>query len=196
MPSALIPFCSYGTDMEAVGRELANFSFPVCDAFQPTLHLGRVCYELQLNPKLKSKEGINGGLMLLIDKNTERSIELEDASPQTENIRKKIRFSQDQRRSSAEIYIPTLSPLLLSEPGEYRLASLKLMTGTKSFTNLPHDVTKCYDGDFEACKNSKLRKASLRECGCMPWALKNFTDKVDLKPDWNIFFNLSGNSLL
>ena len=72
---------------------------------------------------------------------------------------------------------------VLRELPVLRLASLKLMTGTKSFTNLPHDVTKCYDGDFEACKNSKLRKASLRECGCMPWALKNFTDKVDLKPD-------------
>ena len=183
MPSALIPFCSYGTDMEVVGREFANFSFPVCDAFQPTLHIGRVCYKLQLNPKLTTKEGINGGLMLLIDKNTERSIELEHVSTEFESVRKQIRFSQHQRRSSAEIYIPTLAPLILSEPGEYRLASLKLMTGTKSFTKLPHDVTKCYDGDFEACKNSKLRKASLRECGCMPWALKNFTDKVDLKPD-------------
>ena len=130
----------------------------------------------------KKKEWINGGLMLLIDKNTERSIELEHVSTEFESVRKQIRFSQHQRRSSAEIYIPTLAPLILSEPGEYRLASLKLMTGTKSFTKLPHDVTKCYDGDFEACKNSKLRKASLRECGCMPWALKNFTDKVDLKP--------------
>ena len=94
-------------------------------------------------------------------------------------MRKKMSFSKPARKGSAEVYISTLAPLTFSHPGEYRLNSLKKMTGTASFTMLPHRVTNCYDGNFEDCKNSRLLKTTLKECGCVPWALKNFTQKVN-----------------
>ena len=167
--------------MEAVGKEFANFSFPICDSFEATLHQGRICYKLHLDSELKSKEGLDGGLMLLVDSNSERSVELPDVSPGSERIRKQISFTKPVPEGSAEIYISTLAPITFAQPGEYRLSSLKKMTGTESFTMLPHRVTNCYDGDFEACKNSRLLKASFKECGCVPWALKNFTQEVNCK---------------
>ena len=165
--------------MEAVGRDFGNFSFPICDSFKATLHQGKVCYNLHLDSQVKSKEGMDGGLMLLVDTNSERSVELPDLSPRSGGrIRKKVSFSKPVREDSAEVYISTLAPLTFSQPGEYRFNSLKKMTGTDSFTMLPHRVTNCYDGNLEDCKNSRLLKASLTECGCVPWALKNFTKKV------------------
>ena len=34
-PSAFIPFCSFGGNMEVLGKPTSNFSFPVCDVFYP-----------------------------------------------------------------------------------------------------------------------------------------------------------------
>ena len=34
-PSAFIPFCAWGGDMEALGTRVPNFSLPVCSAFRP-----------------------------------------------------------------------------------------------------------------------------------------------------------------
>ena len=66
--------------MEAVGKDYGNFSFPICDSFTAIFHLGQMCYKLNLDRQLKSKEGMDGGLMLLIDTNIERSVKLPDAS--------------------------------------------------------------------------------------------------------------------
>ena len=181
MPSALIPFCSYGSDMEVVGKDFGNFSFPICDSFKATLHQGRVCYKLSLDPQLKSKDGMEGGLMLVVDTNPERSVELPDASPGSARIRKQVRFMKPVQKGSAEVYISTMAPLTFSQPGEYRLYSLKKMTGTESFTMLSHSVTKCSDRSFEECKDSRSMKSSLKECGCLPWALKGVTLQVNHK---------------
>ena len=34
-PSAFIPFCSFGSNMDVLGKPTSNFSFPVCDVFYP-----------------------------------------------------------------------------------------------------------------------------------------------------------------
>ena len=34
-PSAFIPFCAWGGDMEVLGTRVTNFSVPVCSAFRP-----------------------------------------------------------------------------------------------------------------------------------------------------------------
>ena len=43
-PSAFIPFCDYNGDMLAVGEHMDNFSFPVCNAFTPSVIDGQLCY--------------------------------------------------------------------------------------------------------------------------------------------------------
>ena len=121
--------------MEAIGQDFGNFSFPICDSFKATLHQGRVCYKLHLDPQLKSKEGMEGGLMLLVDTNPERSVELPDVIPESERIKKHVSFMKPVQKGSAEVYISTMAPHTFSQPGEYRLNSLKKMTGTESFTS-------------------------------------------------------------
>ena len=78
-PSALIPFCAYQTNLESLGTSIANLSFPVCTAFRPFLLQGQLCYSLDLkNTSMKGdsklKQGIEGGIMVIIDPNSERSI--------------------------------------------------------------------------------------------------------------------------
>ena len=78
-PSALIPFCAYQTNLEPLGTSIANLSFPVCTAFRPFLLQGQLCYSLDLkNTSMKGdsklKQGIEGGIMVIIDPNSERSI--------------------------------------------------------------------------------------------------------------------------
>ena len=88
--------------MEAVGKDFGNFSFPICNSFKATLHQGKVCYNLHLDSQVKSKEGMDGGLMLLVDTNSERSVELPDLSPRSGGrIRKKVSFSKPVREDSA-----------------------------------------------------------------------------------------------
>ena len=49
-PSAFIPFCSFGGDMNIVGRKNDGFKVPVCAAFEERVYgVGRVCYHLNVN---------------------------------------------------------------------------------------------------------------------------------------------------
>ena len=45
--SAFIPFCAYQTDLLSLGKYIAGFELPVCNAFFPTVHRGRLCYTAQ-----------------------------------------------------------------------------------------------------------------------------------------------------
>ena len=72
-PSAFIPFCEYNGDMLSVGEHIDNFSFPVCNAFRPTLIEGQLCYQFDRNNLggnlTSSKEPY---LMFLMDTNDDR----------------------------------------------------------------------------------------------------------------------------
>ena len=172
MPSALIPFCAYGTDMEGVGKISNNFSFPVCNSFKPTLHRGRVCYKLQLDSNQRTKQGIEGGLTLMIDRNGERSLN-SLKSKKIHREKKSIRLIERVDDGSAEVYLPTLAPHTFSEPGKYYLGSLKKMTGTENFLKFPLSIKNCYESSIENCENAKLLKASKKECSCLHWILKD-----------------------
>ena len=181
MPSALIPFCAYGTDMRSVGRTSSNFSFPVCNSFKPTLHKGRVCYKLGLGSGLRTRQGIAGGLTLMIDRNRERSVHGSE-SKKSRDKRTSIRLIELADDDSAEVYLPMLASHTFSRPGKYFLTSLKKMTGTGSFLNFPLHIKDCHEGSFEDCQNAKLLEASQKECGCLPWILKDvIKQKVGLK---------------
>ena len=172
LPSALIPFCAYGTDMEVVGKISSHFSFPVCNAFKPTLHKGRVCYKLELDHTATTKEGISGGLTLMIDRNRERSVQIL-GSKKSKVKKARISLMELSEENSAELYLPTLAPHTFSQPGKYILSSLKKMTSTESFLKLPKEITNCQKRKFEDCDNAKLLEASKLECGCLPWSIKD-----------------------
>ena len=65
MPSALIPFCSFNSVMK--GKSWPNMSFPVCDLFDPVVHEGRLCYQMDMAEKMPKEKIVQGdGLTLLI----------------------------------------------------------------------------------------------------------------------------------
>ena len=70
MPSALIPFCSFGDNLGDVIRE--DFSLPICTMFQPTILDGQQCY--QPKDDLFGGQGQDQGFSLVIDINFERSV--------------------------------------------------------------------------------------------------------------------------
>ena len=72
-PSALIPFCSFNSDIK--GKVMSKFSFPVCDLFDPVVLDGKLCYQMDMAKKLPKENTVQGnGLVLIIDANKERSV--------------------------------------------------------------------------------------------------------------------------
>ena len=167
----------FGTDMKAVGTKSYNFTFPVCNSFKPTLLRGRVCYKLELDPTLKTREGIEGGLTLMIDRNRERSVQSTKKNKTLKTEKTSLRLIKRVDKGSAEIYLPMLAPLTFSQPGQYSLFSMKKMSGTEGFLKLHHTITKCSEDKREDCENSGYLEASRKECGCLPWTLKEFTER-------------------
>ena len=56
------------------------------------------------------------------------------------------------------------------------LFSMKKMIGTEGFLKLHHTITKCSEDKREDCENSRYLEASRKECGCLPWTLKDVTE--------------------
>ena len=169
-PSAFVPFCSYQTESNVLGQsrpELKNLT--VCDKFEPTILEGQLCYSLDIanivNKSTGTRTGRTNGLRILVDPNPFR-------------LNVSNRMNPDDQSPDFKVYVHTLAQHTAYGAGAFAMSALKRMTGTESFTMLPHDVTKCYNGDFESCKNSRLLKASLKECGCLPWTLKDFKKEV------------------
>ena len=76
-PSAFIPFCSLGGDLEILGRKSPSFSVPVCAAFREKMVGGQLCYEAQLGSYGSEggwREALQEGLSLVIDTNQEYDV--------------------------------------------------------------------------------------------------------------------------
>ena len=176
LPSALIPFCAFGTDMKIVGKTFNNFSFPVCDSFRPTLLKGKACYKLEVTPEMQTKVGIEGGLTLMVDQSKEKSVAPSSSNKNTVEEKTSIRLIEPTVDRSVEIYFPTIASYTSSKAGNFLLDSLKVMTVTESFSNLPLNIKNCLEHKVEDCQNDRLLKASQSECGCLPWSLKDLVE--------------------
>ena len=181
MPSAFIPFCAYDMNMKALGKKSNMFSFPMCDSFKPMIHRGQVCYKLQpASELLQSKVGMDGGLMLLVDNNFEKSITPTYRSKSENNDLNYLNIQQIDSKShmSAHVYIPTLAPFIASKPGTYPMFALKKMTGTESFLQMPDQVKQCHNELFEECQMKEALRRGQEECGCLPWAFTSVVNEV------------------
>ena len=87
-PSAFIPFCEFGGDMSALGVKIDQFSVPVCNSFKAKIQNNQLCYEVDLNEYFTKdliKEGLEIGLVLLIDLNKDRQVkDLQNETVQSE----------------------------------------------------------------------------------------------------------------
>ena len=82
-PSAFIPFCSFGNDIESMTMKIENFSLPVCYSFKAVVHKDQLCYQVDLE-SFKSKENLKeqilNGLVLILDNNEDRNMLSSDTS--------------------------------------------------------------------------------------------------------------------
>ena len=162
-PSALIPFCSYQGNSNLLGHdrpELNNLT--VCDKFQPTILEGQLCYSLDIAKLVDkpTKSGKTSGLYLLLDPN-----------PYQLNATENNVGGSGTGDQSFKVFIQTLAQYTTFGPGSYGLSTLKRMTGTESFKQLPDHQKNCLVHNREECQTQKYLDQVQRECKCIPWTL-------------------------
>ena len=174
MPSALIPFCSFGSVLE--GKVMPNISFPVCDLFDPVVHDGKLCYQIDVTKKMSEKsseqgKGLSKTLTLIIDANIERSV-----TTQIEHNEKKNPKTMELQEASiktnnlVEINIGTLAPYEAFGPGNYILTAVKQMSATDGFLSMSKEKRECEKEKFEDCQK-RLFQERIERCGCTPQSL-------------------------
>ena len=159
----------------------------VCDKFRPTILEGQLCHTIDLE-KLNKREhptisGKSKGLFLLLDPNP---YQLGDANDKDGD--------SNQGDQNFKVFIHTLAQYTTYGPGSYGMSTLKKMTGTKSFNQLPDQQKKCLVHDREECQTEKYLEQVRKECQCVPWALGTVQVKYQNCMSKNIF--LTGTWLL
>ena len=172
-PSALIPFCSYQGDSNLLGQERPELdNLTICDKFVPTILEGQLCYSLDIAKLVEkpTKSGRTNGLFLLLDPNPFKQNTTE----------KKVEGSRIQDQSF-RISIHTLAQYSTFGPGSYGMSTLKRMTGTESFKQLPDHQKKCLVHNREECQTQKYLNQVQTECDCIPWALQTEQGKNQVR---------------
>ena len=158
-PSALVPFCSYQGNSSLLGEarlELQNMTF--CGQFQPTLLEGQLCYSLNA-AEYKGEQTTtakNSGLLLLLDPNP-YEIRSTDGS---------FRAARNDQESF-KVYIHTLAEHTAFGSGAYALHTLKRMTGTPKFYQLPDGQKECQVHSRERCQTEKFLNQVKDNCNCI-----------------------------
>ena len=170
-PSALVPFCTYQMDHNMLGQVRPELNVTVCDKFKPLIMDGQLCYALDVArwTEKSTAAGRANGLFLLLDPN-----------PYGLNMinGKKIEDQPNEEKSQAKIYVHLLAQYTAIGPGSYAMSSLKRMTGTRSFEQLPNNQKKCLVHNREECQAKKFLDQVKSKCYCVPWALASESDKV------------------
>ena len=155
--------------------ELDNLT--ICDKFKPTILEGQLCYSFDMAKlgEKPTKSGKANGLFLLLDPN-----------PYQLNAMEKNAKGSRKGEQSFKVFIHTLAQFSILGPGSYGMSTLKKMTGTGSFEQLPDHQKKCLVHNREECQAEKYLEQVQKECNCTPWALQANQGKnqVDTKSDF------------
>ena len=155
-----------------IGSKVPNMTFPVCNVFEPTAYGGHLCYQVDIK-KHSVFEGKESGLMLLIDVNSERSIDIkmhDEGSGNKSITDVYLGRTRMKNKNLASIHIGTLAQYTGYGPGDYALTAIKQMTSTENFLAWPQDKRKCALENYEKCQMKGFLKESM-ECGCSPFQL-------------------------
>ena len=160
-----------------LGTKVPNITFPVCDIFEPSVFDGQLCYQvgdLKHSGQAVS-EGKASGLMLLIDVNFEKFIEISAHDENDNKIERPINdvyFGQAKRSNQnlASIHIGTLAKYVGHGPGDYALTAIKQMAGTDNFLAWPEEMRDCAIEKYEECQMKEFYQ-STHECSCSPFHL-------------------------
>ena len=127
--------------------------------------------------KKLSGQGKENELMLLLDYNEDRSLQVSTIKEDTEenalsgnwtlNFGTAVKSIQG---SSAKVVINTLSPYTGFGGGIYKMTDVKRMTAKEDFLKMPLKDRNCEVELYEDCRTQKL----LEKCDCVPWELFRF----------------------
>ena len=159
-PSALVPFCSYQQDRRLLGQRNLELNLTICDKFEPIVLDGQLCYSLDV-AKFADKptgEGKEKGLFLLLDPYPYPLNVWDDDAQKVNDL------------SHFKIYIHTLAQYTRHGLGAYKVDSLKRMTATDNFKQLPDNQKNCHVHNREECQTQKFLEHVLNNCKCIPWA--------------------------
>ena len=81
-------------------------------------------------------------------------------------------------RESFRVYIHTLAPHTAYGRGSYGMHTLKRMTGTTNFHQLPDKQKKCRIHNREECQTKMVLSLLKTNCSCVPWLLVTDNKKV------------------
>ena len=166
--------------MTLLGRTWQDLPFTVCDQFQPTVLEGQLCYKLEPNKTktIHSKTGKKYSLLVILEQeiSTQKQYVQHDTEFDKNKMVKYINMEYEKPKAdSARIYIHTLSQGMLSHfgyrTGSYGMSSLKKMSGTARFLQLPEDTIGCKLETFEERNTNLFIEQVQAQCGCVPWAL-------------------------
>ena len=158
MPSLLVPYCSFPSKI--LGGKSSGYNFPFCDILEPVVFDGRLCYSVGKEFGGKSKEGKENGLLLMINPG---------------------RKHDDKESESLQIYVHTLSGFSTYKTGSFALNSLKKMTGTSGFMDLPDEQKRCQVELREDCQAKEILHEMELQCGCVPWEIYSVARRKVLK---------------
>ena len=113
-PSAFIPFCSFGENMEIVGTRIEGFNDPVCNSFLPTLHDNQLCYKIDLEKHRNNKDlknQLNDGFAMILDYNENRQFVREE-NKESNDMTKRRSIFLSEKEESVSIHFDTISIVL------------------------------------------------------------------------------------
>ena len=169
LPASFIPFCAYQSNI--LGTFTPNLPFKSCSLSQTTVLDGQLCFTLDVSKISKDKvsNGRRNGLVMLLDFRTTEIIETQN-SLDSDMEKTNIDIEQsNEDKTSARVFIQTLSRFSGYGEGSYAMSALKKMGGTKNFLEFPDDMKKCQVGALEGCHYDNYFERVQEECGCVPW---------------------------
>ena len=165
--SAFIPFCLYQSKDITAGKLNSdqNLPFPICKSFKPTLLEGQLCYKLDLQQL--SDQGKKNELLLLLDYNTELSLQPNSGSPDVDSF---YLNSLDSEQYEAKIQIKSLSRMMNFGGGSYKMTDVKRMTAKTDFLKMALEDRNCEVEEYEDCRTKHL----LQTCNCVPLGMPGY----------------------
>ena len=109
--SAFIPFCEIGGNMSAMGVEIDQFSFPVCNSFKEKVLNDQLCYEVDLNRFVNMNtidRDLELGFTFIMDYNEDRQVTFDRNISNRENIGLTTSIVESDHHQHAFIYLDTI----------------------------------------------------------------------------------------
>ena len=178
LPAALIPFCAYQTNV--LGLLSPDLPFISCSLALPTVLDGQLCYSINASniAKGETKSGRDNGLLMLLDVGPTKPQENKNREDEKKKVYKKGKSVDidisNRDKTSARVYLQTLSGFSSFGEGDYAMSALTKMTGRKSFLEFPDSLKKCQIESMDKCRISEYFETVQDQCGCVPWSLIDF----------------------